>query len=249
MARLSLAAGHFDSGPAPVPITALFKPSPKKKKRRRRHLQLLRASRASTAPTSTLQRWPNCRRPCARTWRDKCASGEGSRRSGAAASAVRSRAADRRAPHAAAKRRPIPEGVRVAEDHGLPPADLRAAPTPAAALDQILATGFGPTRGSRAVDAAGGDAQRAIVHSCWGAHVGDVPGVNDAVRYRCFEQCTSPARMARTCERLKRILFDHPPVAGLSRMGRTHRRPRRTGKSVDREERNAPLTQSLTAVS
>ena len=33
VAHLSLAAGHFDSGPAPVPITALFKPSPKKKKR------------------------------------------------------------------------------------------------------------------------------------------------------------------------------------------------------------------------
>ena len=33
VAHLSLAAGHFDSGPAPVPITALFKASPKKKKR------------------------------------------------------------------------------------------------------------------------------------------------------------------------------------------------------------------------
>ena len=43
----------------------------------------------------------------------------------------------------------------------LPPSSP-AAPAPAAALDQILAMGFGPNRAQRALDAAGGDAQRAI---------------------------------------------------------------------------------------
>ena len=42
----------------------------------------------------------------------------------------------------------------------LPPSP--ASPAPAAALDQILAMGFGPNRAQRALDAAGGDAQRAI---------------------------------------------------------------------------------------
>ena len=44
----------------------------------------------------------------------------------------------------------------------LPPSPAAAAPAPGAALDQILAMGFGPNRAQRALDAAGGDAQRAI---------------------------------------------------------------------------------------
>ena len=47
----------------------------------------------------------------------------------------------------------------------LPPSSPAApapAPGDAAALDQILAMGFGPNRAQRALDAAGGDAQRAI---------------------------------------------------------------------------------------
>ena len=70
VAHLSLAAGHFDSGPAPVPITALFKASPKKKKRFGRcwcvapmHSRQRRRSRSSrrTGPS----RWPGRR---GRTW-------------------------------------------------------------------------------------------------------------------------------------------------------------------------------------
>ena len=46
----------------------------------------------------------------------------------------------------------------------LPPSPAAPAPAPgdAAALDQILAMGFGPNRAQRALDAANGDAQRAI---------------------------------------------------------------------------------------
>ena len=44
----------------------------------------------------------------------------------------------------------------------LPPSPAAAAPAPGAALDQILAMGFGPNRAQRALDAACGDAQRAI---------------------------------------------------------------------------------------
>ena len=46
----------------------------------------------------------------------------------------------------------------------LPPSPAAPAPAPgdATALDQILAMGFGPNRAQRALDAAGGDAQRAI---------------------------------------------------------------------------------------
>ena len=49
-----------------------------------------------------------------------------------------------------------------ADGVGTSPALAWRLPGDAAALDQILAMGFGPNRAQRALDAAGGDAQRAI---------------------------------------------------------------------------------------
>ena len=159
VAHLSLAAGHFDSGPAPVPITALFKASPKKKKRP--------APAPTPAPPpaspsfvgidgaevdpSTLAELPADVRADVerqvRLW-------EGSRKRGGGVST-----SPPATPASKKKRSPTKSPKITAY---LPPSPAAPAPAPAAALDQILAMGFGPNRAQRALDAAGGDAQRAI---------------------------------------------------------------------------------------
>jgi hypothetical protein len=152
VAHLSLAAGHFDSGPAPVPITALFKASPKKKKRP--------APPAPASPSfagidgadvdpATLSELPPAVRADVerqmRLW-------EGSRKRGGGVSP-----SPPATPASKKKRSPTKSPKITAY---LPPSP--ASPAPAAALDQILAMGFGPNRAQRALDAANGDAQRAI---------------------------------------------------------------------------------------
>ena len=161
VAHLSLAAGHFDSGPAPVPITALFKASPKKKKRP--------APAPTPAPPpaspsfvgidgaevdpSTLAELPADVRADVerqvRLW-------EGSRKRGGGVSP-----SPPATPASKKKRSPTKSPKITAY---LPPSPAAPAPAPgdAAALDQILAMGFGPNRAQRALDAANGDAQRAI---------------------------------------------------------------------------------------
>ena len=161
VAHLSLAAGHFDSGPAPVPITALFKASPKKKKRP--------APAPTPAPPpaspsfvgidgaevdpSTLAELPADVRADVerqvRLW-------EGSRKRGGGVST-----SPPATPASKKKRSPTKSPKITAY---LPPSPAAPAPAPgdAAALDQILAMGFGPNRAQRALDAVGGDAQRAI---------------------------------------------------------------------------------------
>lgn len=155
VAHLSLAAGHFDSGPAPVPITALFKASPKKTKRP--------APAPPASPSfagidgaevdpSTLAELPADVRADVerqvRLW-------EGSRKRGGGVSL-----SPPATPASKKKRSPTKSPKITAY---LPPSPAAAAPAPCgAALDQILAMGFGPNRAQRALDAAGGDARRAI---------------------------------------------------------------------------------------
>ena len=156
VAHLSLAAGHFDSGPAPVPITALFKASPKKKKRP--------APPAPASPSfagidgadvdpATLSELPPAVRADVerqmRLW-------EGSRKRGGGVSPSPP------ATPASKKKRGATKSPKITAY--LPPSPAAPAPAPgdAAALDQILAMGFGPNRAQRALDAANGDAQRAI---------------------------------------------------------------------------------------
>ena len=150
VAHLSLAAGHFDSGPAPVPITALFKASPKKKKRPApappASPSFAGIDGADVDPATFSELPPAVRADVERQVR----LWEGSRRGGAPAT-----------PSAKKKRSPTKSPKITAY---LPPSPAAPAPAPgdATALDQILAMGFGPNRAQRALDAAGGDAQRAI---------------------------------------------------------------------------------------
>ncbi len=172
VAHLSLAAGHFDSGPAPVPITALFKASPKKTKR-----PAPAPTPAPPPPASpsyagidgadvdpaTLSELPPAIRADVerqvRLW-------EGSRKRPGGASPSPQKPRKRRggapATPSAKKKRSPPKSPKITAY--LPPSPAAPAPAPgdAAALDQILAMGFGPNRAQRALDAAGGDAQRAI---------------------------------------------------------------------------------------
>ena len=154
VAHLSLAAGHFDSGPAPVPITALFKASPKKTKR---------PAPAPAPPASpsfagidgadvdpaTLSELPPAVRADVerqmRLWE------ESRKRPGGASPSPQK-----------PRRGGAPATPASKITAYLPPSPAAAAPAPGAALDQILAMGFGPNRAQRALDAAGGDAQRAI---------------------------------------------------------------------------------------
>ena len=164
VAHLSLAAGHFDSGPAPVPITALFKASPKKKKR---------PAPAPAPPASpsfagidgtdvdpaTLSELPPAIRADVerqmRLW-------EGSRKQpgGASPSPQKPRRGGAPATPSVKNKRSPTKSPKITAY--LPPSPAAAAPAPGAALDQILAMGFGPNRAQRALDAACGDAQRAI---------------------------------------------------------------------------------------
>ena len=168
VAHLSLAAGHFDSGPAPVPITALFKPSPKKTKRPAPPPPASPPARTAASPgfagidgtdvdPATLSELPPAIRADVerqmRLW-------EGSRKRPGGASPspqCKRRGSAPATPSAKIKRSPTKSPKITAY---LPPSP--AAPAPAAALDQILAMGFGPNRAQRALDAACGDAQRAI---------------------------------------------------------------------------------------
>ena len=160
VAHLSLAAGHFDSGPAPVPITALFKASPKKTKRPAppppASPSFAGIDGADVDPATLSELPPAVRADVERQmrlWEESRKRPDGAspspqckRRGGAPAT-----------PSAKKKRSPTKSPKITAY---LPPSP--AAPAPAAALDQILAMGFGPNRAQRALDAAGGDAQRAI---------------------------------------------------------------------------------------
>ena len=162
VAHLSLSAGHFDSGPAPVPITALFKASPKKTKRPAPPPPASPPARTAASPgfagidgtdvdPATLSELPPAIRADVerqvRLW-------EGSRKRGGGVSL-----SPPATPASKKKRSPTKSPKITAY---LPPSPAAAAPAPGAALDQILAMGFGPNRAQRALDAAGGDAQRAI---------------------------------------------------------------------------------------
>ena len=164
VAHLSLAAGHFDSGPAPVPITALFKASPKKKKRPAPAPPASSPARNAASPSfagidgadvdpATLSELPPAVRADVerqmRLW-------EGSRKRGGGVSPSPP------ATPASKKKRGATKSPKITAY--LPPSPAAPAPAPgdAAALDQILAMGFGPNRAQRALDAANGDAQRAI---------------------------------------------------------------------------------------
>ena len=169
VAHLSLAAGHFDSGPAPVPITALFKASPKKRKRPAPPPPASPPARTAASPgfagidgtdvdPATLSELPPAIRADVerqvRLW-------EGSRkRPGGASPSPQKKPHRGGAPAtpSAKKKRSPPKSPKITAY--LPPSP--ASPAPAAALDQILAMGFGPNRAQRALDAACGDAQRAI---------------------------------------------------------------------------------------
>ena len=148
VAHLSLAAGHFDSGPAPVPITALFKASPKKKKR---------PAPAPAPPASpgfagidgtdvdpaTLSELPPAIRADVerqvRLW-------EGSRKrpGGASPSPCKRRGGAPATPSAKKKRSPTKSPKITAYLPPSSPAAAASAPGDTAALDQILAMGFGP---------------------------------------------------------------------------------------------------------
>ena len=152
VAHLSLAAGHFDSGPAPVPITALFKASPKKKKRPAppppASPSFAGIDGADVDPATLSELPPAVRADVERQMR----LWEGSRKRGGGVSP-----SPPATPASKKKRTPTKSPKITAY---LPPSP--ASPAPAAALDQILAMGFGPNRAQRALDAANGDAQRAI---------------------------------------------------------------------------------------
>ena len=158
VAHLSLAAGHFDSGPAPVPITALFKASPKKTKRPApapappASPSFAGIDGADVDPATLSELPPAVRADVERQMR----LWEGSRKRGGGVSP-----SPPATPASKKKRSPTKSPKITAY---LPPSPAAPAPAPgdAAALDQILAMGFGPNRAQRALDAAGGDAQRAI---------------------------------------------------------------------------------------
>jgi hypothetical protein len=166
VAHLSLAAGHFDSGPAPVPITALFKASPKKKKRPApappASPSFAGIDGADVDPATLSELPPAVRADVERQMR----LWEGSRRPGGASPSPqkpRKRRGGAPATPSAKKKRSPTKSPRITAY--LPPSSPAApapAPGDAAALDQILAMGFGPNRAQRALDAVGGDAQRAI---------------------------------------------------------------------------------------
>lgn len=187
VAHLSLSAGHFDSGPAPVPITALFKASPKKK----RLAPPPAPTPAPSSPSSPVRARPPRPPPASP---DPVASSpgfasidcaeidpatlaelpageradverqmrlwQGSRkRPGGASPSPQKRPAPS-TPSSKKKRSPAKSPKITAY---LPPSPAAPAPAPdTGALDQILAMGFGPNRAQRALDAAGGDPRRAI---------------------------------------------------------------------------------------
>ena len=160
VAHLSLAAGHFDSGPAPVPITALFKASPKKTKRPAppppASPSFAGIDGAEVDPSTLAELPADVRADVERQVR----LWEGSRKrpGGASPSPQKPRRGGAPATPASKKRRSPTKSPKITAY--LPPSP--ASPAPAAALDQILAMGFGPNRAQRALDAANGDAQRAI---------------------------------------------------------------------------------------
>ena len=167
MAHLSLAAGHFDSGPVPVPITALFKASPKKKKRPApapappASPSFAGIDGADVDPATLSELPPAVRADVERQMR----LWEGSRRPGGASPSPqkpRKRRGGAPATPASEKRSPTKSPKITAYLPPSSPAAPAPAPGDAAALDQILAMGFGPNRAQRALDAVGGDAQRAI---------------------------------------------------------------------------------------
>lgn len=181
VAHLSLSAGHFDSGPAPVPITALFKASPKKKRPAPPPAPTppppspvrARPTPASPDPVAsspgfagidcaeidpaTLAELPaDVRADVERQMR----LWQGSRkRPGGASPSPQKRPAPS-TPSSKNKRSPT-KSPKITSY--LPASPAAPAPAPdTGALDQILAMGFGPNRAQRALNAADGDAQRAI---------------------------------------------------------------------------------------